>query len=111
LSGETGFTTASSALIEDMFVANRILSDHKLVDGFGSRDGAARAGLQSHARHEHLRRPAAPGGDVGVVARRHAAICHCRTAQDGRNPLQKHFQTENPPNTVTSPVVTARQCY
>jgi ribulose-5-phosphate 4-epimerase/fuculose-1-phosphate aldolase len=35
LSGETGFTTASSALIEDLFVANRILSDHKLVDGFG----------------------------------------------------------------------------
>jgi hypothetical protein len=27
------------------------------------RDGTARVGLQSHARHEHYRHPAAPGGD------------------------------------------------
>src|SRR6266536_3098398 len=31
------------------------------------RDGIARAGLQSHARHEHLGRPAAHGSDEGIV--------------------------------------------
>src|SRR2546426_10076139 len=30
------------------------------------RDGIARAGLQSHARHEHLGRPTAHGGDEGI---------------------------------------------
>ena len=32
------------------------------------RDGAARARLQSHARHEHHRRPTAHGDDEGIVA-------------------------------------------
>ena len=32
------------------------------------RDGAARARLQSHARHEHHGRPTGPGGDAGIVA-------------------------------------------
>src|SRR6266702_6449481 len=31
------------------------------------RDGIARAGLQSHARHEHLGRPAAHGSNEGIV--------------------------------------------
>src|SRR5207247_2154672 len=31
------------------------------------RDGIARAGLQSHACHEHLGRPTAHGGDEGIV--------------------------------------------
>ena len=31
------------------------------------RDGAARAGLQPHARHEHHGRPTAHGGDEGIV--------------------------------------------
>src|SRR5262249_57638150 len=33
----------------------------------GHRDGTARPGLQSHARHEHPRRPAAYGGNEGVA--------------------------------------------
>ena len=37
------------------------------------RDGVARAGLQSAARREHHRRPAAPDGDEGIVAR-HTAL-------------------------------------
>jgi hypothetical protein len=40
------------------------------------RDGIARAGLQSHARHEHLGRPTAHGGNEGIVVadRRPSAI-------------------------------------
>ena len=38
------------------------------------RDGAARARLQSHARHEHHGRPTAHGGDAGHSRRRHAAV-------------------------------------
>jgi hypothetical protein len=30
--------------------------------------------------------------------RRHAAVCHCRTAQDGWNPHQRRLQSEKPPN-------------
>src|SRR6266566_3650439 len=33
----------------------------------GYRDGIARPGLQSHARHEHHGHPAAHGGDEGIV--------------------------------------------
>src|SRR6266568_7683486 len=42
------------------------LSDEDAAAGC-RRDGTARAGLQSHARHEHLGRPTAHGGDEGIV--------------------------------------------
>ena len=43
------------------------LSDEASAQG-RDRDGLARARLQSHARHEHHRREAAPGGDPGMRA-------------------------------------------
>ena len=59
------------------------LSDEAPAQG-RDRDGLARARLQSHARHEHPRREAAPGGDEGIASRR-LRICR-RAAQDGWNP-------------------------
>src|SRR5207237_6265665 len=50
-------------------------------------DGTARPGLQSHARHEHHRHPAADGGNAGVGA---VAEPPRRLLQ----PLQEQVKTE-----------------
>src|SRR5438128_594995 len=49
------------------------------------RDGAARAGLQSHARHEHHRRPTAPGGDEGIVSIKDGPASASRSATGAKS--------------------------
>src|SRR5262249_24572487 len=58
----------------------------------GHRDGIARAGLQSHARHEHHRNPTADRGNEGVVAVAEPPKEGCSS------PLQRHGRPKEPRN-------------
>jgi hypothetical protein len=80
------------------------------------RNGAPRAGLQSHARHEYHRRPAAPGSDEGIIAadKRPSAV-----AEPPRTPASQSevLPDEKPQNSgkslhpATTPMVASRQYF
>lgn len=62
------------------------------------RNGAARAGLQSHARHKHHRRAVAHRSDESIVAADIAVDNHRRNARGGRKPHQRRPRSKKPPN-------------
>jgi hypothetical protein len=64
------------------------------------RDGASRAGLQPHARHEHHRHPTAHGGNEGVaITDTLLCLLQKRPRRSGIG-HQEHFRKEKPPNSV-----------